>query len=135
MECSSGSSSEAGVRDALESPAKEEKQLINSQLKETLEEGNQETVEPKESDKLVEDSMLQLLFYSAWIWAILFFIGSELTLDCDVNTPTDLIKGLVPTAFLKPDPVTNPPPIYFACLQRGGLSGNVRLVPPETNRP
>ena len=57
MECSSGSSSEAGVRDALESPAKEEKQLINSQLKETLEEGNQETVEPKESDKLVEDSM------------------------------------------------------------------------------
>ena len=59
MECSSGSSSEAGVRDALESPAKEEKKLINSQLKETLEEGNQETVEPKESDKLVEDSMLR----------------------------------------------------------------------------
>jgi len=78
MECSSGSSSEAGVRDALESPAKEEKQLINSQLKETLEEGNQE--EPKESDKLVEDrgccsSMSGLMDFSLMLDPVFLFLG------------------------------------------------------------
>jgi len=64
LESSSGSSSEAGAREVLESPEKEEKQLINTQLKETLEEANQCKIETNDDGKLTEDrKLLELLCF------------------------------------------------------------------------